>query len=68
MQLEVKKATTSHQDPTGDKAGDWGAKQVGATIKVYDACARVQEERQLRQRAQQGSIMRERGCVHLAER
>jgi hypothetical protein len=54
LQLQLKGESPPHQDQTGNKAGDWGAKQVGATIKVRDTCARVQEERQLRQRAQDG--------------
>jgi hypothetical protein len=55
LQLQLKGESPPHQDQSrtgaGDKAGDWGTNQVGATIKVHDTCERVQEERQLRQRA-----------------
>ena len=37
LQLQLKGESPPHQDKTGDKAGDWGAKQVGASIQVHDA-------------------------------
>ena len=39
LQPQLKGERPPHQDQTGDKAGDWGAKPVGATIKVHDTCA-----------------------------
>lgn len=39
LQLQLKGESPPHQDQTGDKAVDWGAKQVGTTIQVHDTCA-----------------------------